>query len=44
MFYVVARPTSSASSEKLWLKVLGTLNVTVQVGWSILLDKSFGIG
>jgi hypothetical protein len=26
MFYVVARPTSSASSEKLWLKVLGTLN------------------
>ena len=26
MFYVVARPTPQASSEKLWMKVLGTLN------------------
>ncbi len=26
MFYVVARPTSPVSSEKIWLKVLGTLN------------------
>ena len=26
MFYVVARLSSPASSEKIWLKVLGTLN------------------